>query len=44
MDLLNAGHQSWILAKDDEVEPPSFAGKNSEVVLAVGSTLRSPHS
>lgn len=44
MDLLNAGRESWILAKDDEVEPPSFAGENSEVVLPVGSTLRSPHS
>lgn len=44
MDLLNATRQSWILAKGHPAKPPSFAGENSEVVLPVGSTLRSPCS
>ena len=31
MNLLDVVRQSWVLAKDDEVEPPCFAGENSQV-------------
>ena len=31
MNFLDVVHPSWILAKDDEVEPPCFAGENSQV-------------
>lgn len=30
-NFLDVVHPSWILAKDDEVEPPCFAGENSQV-------------
>ena len=29
--FLDVVHQSWILAKDDEVEPPCLSGENSQV-------------
>lgn len=30
-NFLDVVHQSWVLAKDDEVEPPCLAGENSQV-------------